>query len=539
MARQLGLKVHRYLTANEFASDLNTLRVFRGSYIGNTLLESLERDGLIKPKLRLHWPDPIARRIWLDRHDNVQSLHEPVEPDGSRWTAAMCLYNNLQGTEYSHEVTQHPFDAPKPEVCEFIQDQEDLTFIPHCDRKVSVANDLYPVLYDNSNVTDFYSGWQVLAAAEVADMGVHIRTNMVDPEIARAVRSAIRDKRIVDGYVHECFEPIYAARGFLKHEATLDSIVWYIEHSNSALTRIRRHQGGGRVWLTDDQTGNYHDERAEAAHSGLQRYGVDRAAMISVCQFLAGRWCDWNSEGRPLIAEAYKIYLASAVQIIRMTSDMTFESIRAAVGHQGTSVGCTLDAIWPDWADEQKDRVVRTLQDMIIKDGPGALSLDEIVAFSGFVKDQYQDAIFLRLESFERHAFEETDAPIAGMASDLQGMAVAVEHAVRAMGGTKAQLFQMFRQLWRGSPVSTRLRQNKKLAEQASQPWPTLKTKIDSLRSTGPAEAVAADLIMAHRLRAAVHKQLPEEDQFEVEKLVVILLRAAALTHAHVNRQDT
>ena len=165
--------------------------------------------------------------------------------------------------------------------------QEDLTFIPHCDRKVSVANDLYPVLYDYSNVTDFYSGWQVLSAMEVADMGVHIRTNMADPEIASAVRSAIRDKRIVDGYVHECFEPIYAAQGFLKHEAALDSIVWYIEHSNSALTRIRRHQGGGRVWLTDEQTGNYHDERAKAAHSGLRRYGVDRAGMIAVCQFLA------------------------------------------------------------------------------------------------------------------------------------------------------------------------------------------------------------------------------------------------------------
>ena len=176
---------------------------------------------------------------------------------------------------------------------------------------------------------------------------------------------------------------------------------------------------------------------------------------------------------------------------------------------------------------------------MIIKDGPGALSLDEIVAFSEFVKDKYQDAIFLRLESFERHAFEGTDEPIAGMISDLQGMSVAVEHAVRAMGGAKKQLFQMFRQLWRDPPVSTHLRQNKKLSEQTNQPWDTLKTKIDGLRSEGPAEAVAADLIMAHRLRASVHKPLPEKDQFELEKLVVILLRAAALTHAHVNLKDT
>ena len=236
----------------------------------------------------------------------------------------MSLYNNLHQTEYNQEVTQHPFDDRKPEVFEFIQDQQDLIFISHCDRRVSVANDLYPVIYDDSNVTDFYSGWQVLAAAEVADMGVHIRTNMVDITIATAIRSAIRNNQPVGGYLHECFEPIYAARGFLKHEAALDSIVWYIEHSNSALTRIRRHQGAGRVRLTDDQTKNYHDERAEAAHSGLQRYGVERAGMIAVCRFLAGRWCYWNSEDRPLIAEAYKIYLTSAVQIIRMTSGHDF-----------------------------------------------------------------------------------------------------------------------------------------------------------------------------------------------------------------------
>ena len=164
------------------------------------------------------------------------------------------------------------------------------------------------------------------------------------------------------------------------------------------------------------------------------------------------------------------------------------------------------------------------------------LSLDEIVAFSEFVKDKYQDAIFLRLESFERHAFEETDEPIAGMASDIQGLAVAVEHAVRAMGGTKPQLFQMFRQLWNDPPIAKHLRKNKKLAEHKFQPWATQKTRIDNLRSKGPAEAVAADLIMAHRLRAAVHNRLPEKDQFELEKLVVSLLRAAALTHAHVNR---
>ena len=540
MKKQVNLKVRRYLNANEFTSDLKQLRAFRGTIVGDGLLEALESDGLIRPKLRLRWPDPIARRRWLEKNDEVNSLHESIEPDGARWDAANSLDQALRGHVFHvYRDTPHPFDDPDPAFAEFLQTTQDQEFLPHRDRKVSVANDRYPKLYHPGNVRDFYSGWQVLAAAEVADMGVHILTNMSDPQTAEGVRLAIHDKRLPDGYLHESFKPNYATRGFREHEAALDAIVWSIEEANSALTRILRHQGDGRVSLTDEQARNYREARANAAHSGVQRYGVDRVGMIAVCQFLAGRWSDWNSEGRPTIADAYKIYLASAVSVLQMTSDMTFEAIKDAVGHQGTSFKPTLDAVWPDWADDQKERVVRTLQVSVAKDGPGALSSDEIVAFADFVEKKYHDAIFLRLESFEHHAFEEVDEPMAGMASDLQGMAVAVEHAVRSMGGTKRQLFQMFLELWKDPTVSKLLKQNKTLAEQKRKPcqWFALKTEIDRLRSTGPAEAVAADLIMAHRLRGAVHYRLPEQDQFELEKLFVVLLRAAAMTHAHVQRR--
>ena len=127
---------------------------------------------------------------------------------------------------------------------------------------------------------------------------------------------------------------------------------------------------------------------------------------------------------------------------------------------------------------------------------------------------------------------------MAGMLSDIQGTAVAVEHAVRAMGGTKTQLFQMFRQLWSDPHVSRLLQKHKQLAEQkvTLSQWSQFKTKIDDLRNAGAAGAIAGDLIMAHRLRASVHHSLPEDDQFELEMLFVNLLRAAATTHAHVAR---
>ena len=538
MKKQVDLKVRRYLNANEFTSDLKQLRAFRGTFVGGSLLEALESAGLIRPKLRLRWPDPIARRRWLEEHDEVNSLHEIIEPDGARWDAANSLDQALRSRVFRRD-TPHPFDDPDPAFTDFLQTTQDQEFLPHLDRRVSVACNKYPELYDSGNVQDFYTGWQVLAAAEVADIGIHIRMNMSDPQVVEAVHSAIHEQRLPKGHVHWLFAPIRAMKGFVKHEAALDAIVWSVEEGSASLSRIIGNQSSGRFRLTEEQARLYREAKEDAARSGLRRYDVDPSDVIAACQFLTQRWSDWNSEGRPLICDAYKIYLASAVRLLQMATDMTFECIRDAVGHQGSSSKPTLDVVWPDWAGAQKECIVRTLQNSVVGEGPAALSVDEIVAFADFVEQEYQDAIFLRIESFERHAFEEMDAPMAGMSSDLQGMAIAVEQAVRAMGGSKSQLFKMFLELWRESDVAKLLKSKRVLAEKASpsSQWPSLKAQIEQLRSSGPAEAVAADLIMASRLRGAVHDRLPEEDQFELEKLFVLLLRAAAMTHAHVQRR--
>ena len=538
MKKRVDLKVRRYLNANEFTSGLKQLQAFRGTFVSNDLLEALESDGLIRPRLRLRWPDPIARRLWLEEHDGIDSLHEIIEPDGARWDAANNLVQALNNRCINSDAP-HPFDDPDPMFAKFLQTAQDQEFLPHQDRKVSVSCNKYPELYDSGNVKDFYTGWQVLAAAEVADMGIHIRMNTSDSQVVEDMRSAVHEKRLPKGHTHLLYAPIRAMKGLVKHEATLDAIVWSVEEGSAALSRITGSQGSGRFRLTEDQDRQYREAQNDAARSGSRRYGVESSDVIAACQFLAQRWSDWNSEGRPLISDAYKIYLASAVRLLQMTTDMTFGCIRDAVGHQGSSSKPTLDVVWPDWAGAQKERIARTLQGVVAAAGPGALSADEIAAFGDFVEQKYQDAIFLRIESFVRHAFEEMNAPMAGMSSDLQGMAVAVEQAVRAMGGTKDQLFQMFRELWLEPDVARLLKSKKTLAEQrrTSSQWPSLKVEIEQLRSSGPAEAVAADLIMASRLRGAVHHQLPEKDQFELERLFVVLLRAVAMTHAHVQRR--
>ncbi len=378
----------------------------------------------------------------------------------------------------------------------------------------------------------------MLAAAEVADIGVHIRTNITDSTTAEGVRLAIRAGRVPAGYIFELFDPVRASSAFRDHENVLDAIVWSVEEANRALTHMLRGQGGGRVRLTEAQVASHRDKRREAAASALERYSVCKDELLEACKFLAKRWGVWDSEGREFTSQAYRSYLAAAVRMLQTSRKMDLNDIATAVGYQSNHTTPTLRVIWPDWAEEQKVRLIRTLRPTADSKDARTLSLDEIRAFADFVEKGYQDVIFLRLESFEAYAFEDLEMSMAGMLSDIQGMAVAVEHAVRAMGGTRTQIFQMFRQLWSDPHVSRLLQKHKQLAEQkvALSQWSQFKTKIDDLRNAGAAGAIAGDLIMAHRLRASVHHALPEDGQFELEMLFVNLLRAAATTHAHVAR---
>lgn len=62
----MSLSFHRYMDAAEFARELEKLHAFRGAYVGAGLLELLEETGLLFPRIRIRYPDPIARRFWLE-----------------------------------------------------------------------------------------------------------------------------------------------------------------------------------------------------------------------------------------------------------------------------------------------------------------------------------------------------------------------------------------------------------------------------------------------------------------------------------------
>ena len=540
MSRRLSLRLRRNLTPRALAEALKSLRAFP-QFVDHTLIDSLADDGVLTPRIRLEWPEQVARRLWLERHQDMGPMVDPVEPDGPRWDAAVALANAMERRSWPRRLQNQtdPLDARCESQAQFLTFGDSGPLPKPASRRYSVANRLHETLLDNGKVLDFYSSWQILPAAEAAHTGFFIRTNLADEATGTAADVAIRAGRLPGGHVSEQFGPMRALRGFTTHRAALEAVVWATEEADAALVDIMTEAGGGagRVWLNADQTAAHEAARKAAASSAMARYGVDRTALVALCAFLAGRWLEWDRDGRMLIAEAYRIYLAGAVRLLQRAEAMTFQAIAHAVGRLGASQRPTLLEIWPDWVADNRDRVVTTLSHAW-RGLPGSgLSPLNIQRFADFIVEERQDAVFLRLESFFENVFDDgAESPEAGMSSDLQGMAVAIEQLVRAMGGTRTQLIEMFQDLWSGTPIADGLRSASGLARQ-SRPaarWNETKAEIESLRMSSPEGAIVADLVMAHRLRGAVHHPLHETDQFEIERLMVVLLRAAAATHAHL-----
>ncbi|WP_267382668.1 hypothetical protein [Sphingomonas sp. GC_Shp_2] len=542
MKDRVNLNLRRYLTEVEFRRELLQLKVYRGNYLGDDLFDWWERTGLVRPAVRVTWPEPIARRWWHDGHDYAGAMNDPVEPDGARLDAAVALARNLGrvGIRGAHGDAPHPLDDPEPEWEAFVQLEADQVYVRRADRRYPVGNARDPILYDRGHVRDYYSAWQVLAAAEIAEMGVLIRLDMTDDDVRYGAHDALTDGRAPDGPAFELFAPTEALNGLREHRPALDATIWASEEGQIALVRAARGLGGGRVRLGEAAAAQYHEDRIAAAKTALIRYRVSQGEIVALCRFLAERWVAWDRDGRPLIAEGYRIHLTAAVRLLQLALDLSFEQVAAAVG-EGQRVDVSLlREVWPDWAAEQRDRVTMTLRPSLPTNGPGAVSDAELAAFAQFLEDERQDAFFLRLASFESNAFDsDAPSPMTGMASDLQGMAVAVEHVVRAMGGSQDQLYEMFKQLWAGTDVEPLLKKNAQLARNAAlmHDWPALKVQIAALAAGGESHAVAATLVTAHRLRGAVHVPLPEDDQIELERLFVALMAAAAMTHAHLARQ--
>ena len=370
-------------------------------------------------------------------------------------------------------------------------------------------------------------------------MGVRFRINLADEKIFRAAHEAFSQGRRTADRAQFCGSAVRAIRGFTRHQSALDAVVRFVEETDRALIQITKEEAG-RFQLSRAQGEIFEEARHQAAREAINLHKTNVEELVKLGRFLSERWADWNGDGRPLIAGGYKDLLAELVRMTMLVGGHSFSDMRDRIGKQGGWLKPILDVIWPDWVQEEKDRVRRTLKARTAEPKTYDLRAEEIDAFVDFIETRNLEGLFWRLRSFEEHAFRGNDFALEGMKADLQGMAVAVEHVARALGGTDVQLYEMFKQLWRVPEVLALLRRNDVAgyARQRAllQDWPALKKNIEELRVQSQAGDIVADLVMTYRIRGGLHYVLPEDNQFELERLLVSVMRAAALTFTEVQR---
>jgi len=187
----------------------------------------------------------------------------------------------------------------------------------------------------------------------------------------------------------------------------------------------------------------------------------------------------------------------------------------------------------------QKRRAKQTLEG-IFKTYDTLVTDAEVGAFVDFLDANALHSFFWVLHSFEMHLANTGTFVVSGMHSDLQAMAVVVEHVGRALGSSKKQLYEIFKEHWDGTAVGDRLRDNQvgRLARQArvAGDWTEYMQEIERMRASSPIDRIVADLVLAHRLRGALHNVPAETNRWSLENLFVALMRAATLTFAHVRK---
>lgn len=516
---------------------LGATRVYRGGIVSETLLDWFEQSGLLPPKVRLRWPDDVKRRFRAEKHQQGGSMVQPLEPEGPRWEAAVGLFNHLQqhSFHHTHKPLEHPFDDPKDEFLQFLESPDGNEFVARKERRFDVSKVGCEQLFSSGNIQDFYSSWQLLIGIEAADMGVRIRVNMAASRAVEKVYEQIRNDLAIEGPKSISTDNgISKLKGF---SSVLDAIVFAEEEGDFAMLRAVKGKGR-RFVLEDDEFSAIEEMRKASANNAREKFVVEAEQLFQLAHFLAQKTTEWDRDGRPFISHAYKQFLAGAVKMLQRTEEMDFDAISKRVGRCGSGFGETLKQIWPDWNEQQKERVIRTLKGQLPTGGSGRVSEDELDGFADFLIQEHQHGFLLHLEAFEHHAFNGAEAVMPSMANHFQGMAVAVEHVVRAMGNDGNQLYNMFKNIWSDDNVGKLLKKNDKLARQGGKliKWHEIKAKIETIAASGEAGSVVADLILAHKIRGAVHYALPEENQLEKERMFIALMRAAVMTHAHLNR---
>lgn len=514
----------RYLTAKTFLDEAKKLRVIRG-HLDQRVLERLEKQRSLIPRLRLQYPDPVERRWFAEAHIGM-AVGGTLEPDGERWDAACALENARDRVRWAIDPTEipHALDIPEERFRQFIEDPTDREFVPWRDYRVSLNADGEEPLYTGETVVTYYTSWQVLQFAEVADMGVRIFMNLEGVKGFPEADELMAAPRSVSAY------PGRALRGFTEHKAALDAIVWFAEEAHLG-ELFATGVSGERRLLSEKERKEIMRTRLHAADQAQKRYGVGPSELLEANRFLLELWSEWDHDGRPLIAGAYKSVAAQGVRLACIAEGIEADDYRERIGRVGGYIAPIMDVVWPDWEKEQRDDARRILTSFRHENALLKADFSEVLVdrFLAHIEAHGLQGFYWRLESFHRHAFKGNNHSLEGLKGDVQGMGVVIEHIASSLGSNRQQLSEKFKELWSHEQNVLKLLKSNKVmkigqGKEIDLDW------FDERDAQGGEIATVADLAIIYAIRGGAHRVIYETNPLKLERMMLIMLRGIVNT---------
>lgn len=537
------MRYSRHLEIDQFLKEIQDLKIMMVPP-REAVLERLERHRILLPKIRLRYPDPIERR-WYAKDRPGYHRPKPIgpkEPNGLRWRAACELEKARQDQglwRRDDPLTQtNPLDSPKKEWKQFIQFPARRKFVCWTSFRVRVDGKRGGPNWHNRTVITYYSSWQLLLFIECHDMGISYfgNTEDWDRHSDEIPKSWGRGER---------FEPIRSLRSFRKFEKTLDAVVWFTEEDGKNDHFILMQSGHhGRRQIEDHEHSEMERRSVELARRCRARFRVNYPQIIELVKFLCERWGDWERIGYQHHTKAYKSFIGKAIALARYFNDVTPQRLFEDVGRVTGHFKPTLRVIFQDWATEWREDAERLIvsfsrPDALLK---ADFTAEQANAFLDFVENNDLFEFYWRWKSLNERAFSGESRHLVGLKSDLQGMALSVEHIVHALlkGNVqhpKTQLFEKFKQVWpAATPVGRLLKSNG--FRDVSQKQVVVDLDWFDSKQNEPIEVqIASDLAICQAIRGNAHHQISEQNQLRLERMSLILLRGVVRAFVEATRR--
>ena len=513
-------------------------------------MEFFEREGLLMPVRRLHFPSEILRRFAKDRYDDV-AIAGRVEPDGAHLAAAIELKERLHRWPNAsiYGESEHVFDVLENAHRRFIQSKfSPARFTPWKDLRVHLYDKNNGSIYSSieRDSPAFYHYWQIFWMAAILRSGIHIWFPLDDKALYTEILSggALLCKKL-RGRARQTtnLEAYHELQALRDYEAHFEAVGYFEAYTHNARqVFVSECDEYGRI--PPQRWRRYLRREREIARETFARSGFSENDLLA----FIGKQCEWWDNARRVgpmaVADEYKRNIHSSIMLLRAATGAVSQNIVKRVGRRTGHFRPTLEVIFPDWTEEQRDLTVRSLkpwadESLASLPSPFSVAEAELNDFCDWLesRDLYQYYWhFRRLVDLQNR-----DDPIhhSASAAEVVGLATLCEMIANEVlrdrgheprGNTLSHKLKML--FGTNGPVDLcpMFARYNRLTNTTTQSLSRRLSQIERIRAGGPHNQILRALLSLSVIRnEGAHLGLIQFDQIRIKEMIRVLSLASLM----------